>query len=179
MSKTALLKSDPFSKKGFTLAELLIVVSIISIMSAASIPGFRGYIRSQNVKQSLEQVKSDLRSVQTKAMAGTEEDIAYWGITFTTGQSSYSNFTANSSWTPTTQGQSENLVGDAVVRSNRTIYFRVSDGDAFYSADNECNATGSNCVIIVGSAGATGNSCARIRVNTAGAIFKDEGVACP
>jgi len=151
-------------------------------MSAASIPGFRGYIRSQNVKQSLEQVKSDLRSVQTKAMAGTlsdEANVSYWGVSFVPGRSTYSNFTVNSSFTGiANQGTSENLVGDAIVRQSRTIYFSIPVGDAYTFGGTPCDATGTNCSVLIGPVGSNGNDCAQIRVNSAGGMFKEEGVAC-
>jgi prepilin-type N-terminal cleavage/methylation domain-containing protein len=175
------------NSSGFTLIELLIVISIISIMSAASIPGFRGFIRGQNVKQSMEQVKSDLRSVQTKAMVGTlsdETDVSYWGITFVAGQSNYKNYTFNSLFSSgVLQGISENLVGDAVIRQNRTIYFQIPSGDAYYFSGtshpkcNDASGTAATCTVIVGPV--TGSNCSRIRINSAGALFKEEGVVCP
>lgn len=82
-------------KKAFTLLELLIAVSIISILSAAMIPSYNSYIRSQNVKQAREQVKSDLRSLQTNAISDSlplnmpSTGKSYWWVRFTFGSSDY------------------------------------------------------------------------------------------
>jgi len=179
---TRITPSPLFKQDGFTLAELLLVVSIIAIMSAASIPGFRGYIRNQNLKQSVEQVKSDLRSVQTKAMAGSgadsNPDLSYWGITFFAGLPTYNSFTATSSFSTAQQGVSESLIGDIVLRNNSTIFFSVPSGDAFTLGGVPCDSTGSNCIVLIGPVDATGNNCYSIRINTAGAIFKYENVSC-
>ncbi len=89
---------------GFTLLELMIVVTIIGIISAGLIPGFSNYIRSQNLKQAQEQLKSDMRTVQNKALTGALSDqllgstyIKYWGIKFVNGQSAYDYFVSISS----------------------------------------------------------------------------------
>ena len=180
MRKTARFSSP--GSRGFTFIELLIVVSIITLLSAASIPGFSGYIKSQNVKQSLEQVKSDLRTAQIRSMAGSlsdESGVDYWAVKFTSGGSSHGFYT----YTTLTTGENkrsaaEKLVGDVTVKNVITIFFRISDGDAF-NTSGACNLNGANCRVIIGTAGATGNNCAAIAVNAAGGMFKQEGVACP
>ena len=89
----------PKYSKGFTLLELLISISIIAIISAGVIPTFSGYIKNQNLKQAQEQLKSDLRSVQNRALTGSLSDqfldsnrTAYWGIMFTNNSGSYTYF---------------------------------------------------------------------------------------
>jgi prepilin-type N-terminal cleavage/methylation domain-containing protein len=88
------------SSAGFTLLELMIVVVIIGIVTAGIVPGFSSYIRNQNLKQAQEQLKSDMRTVQNKALTGALSsstfaggvNVKYWGIKFVNGQSAYDYF---------------------------------------------------------------------------------------
>jgi prepilin-type N-terminal cleavage/methylation domain-containing protein len=169
---------------GFTLIELLIVVSIISIVSAAAIPGFSGYIRTQNLKQSMEQLKSDLRTAQVRALAGSlsdDDQVGYWSVDFTFDQGSYTYSTYPLSGdTSVVRGESEPLLSDIVIRdtSEPTIMFRIPNGDAYNASRQPCNVDGSNCRVVLGPLDVTGDRCAAVMVNTAGGIFKEEGVAC-
>ncbi|NMB91600.1 prepilin-type N-terminal cleavage/methylation domain-containing protein [candidate division WWE3 bacterium] len=89
----------PTKNSAFTLIELLLVVTIISIISVGVIPAFTSYIRNQNLKQAQEQIKSDLRSTQNKALTGSLSDqfigsalMKFWGIKFTNNSSTYDFF---------------------------------------------------------------------------------------
>ena len=134
----------PKSSKGFTLLELLIAVSIISILSAGIIPSFSSYIRNQNLKQAQEWVKSDLRSVQNRALTGALSNtiigglaIEYWGITFTGGTEPYSYFISvyNNACPP--NPASSSLQGTGVLTSG--IVYSGGSGDKdciFFSRKN-------------------------------------------
>ena len=81
--------SLPKYSKGFTLLELLISISIIGIIAGGIIPSFSGYIKNQNLQQAQEQFKSELRTVQNKALTGSLSDLQisgsyaqYWGVSF-------------------------------------------------------------------------------------------------
>jgi len=89
----------PNKKPAFTLIELLLVVTIISIITVGVIPAFSNYIRNQNLKQAQEQLKSDMRSVQNKALTGALSDqliggsiMKFWGMKFTNGSAIYDYF---------------------------------------------------------------------------------------
>lgn len=58
----------------FTLIELLMVVSIITIIAGATIPSFTGYLKGQTLKNAKEQFKNDLRSIQNKSLTGSLSD---------------------------------------------------------------------------------------------------------
>jgi type II secretory pathway pseudopilin PulG len=79
---------------GFTLIELLVSVSLIMIMTAAIVPSFTTYTKNQNKLQAAEFVKSELRTVQNKALTGVNSDQAnagFWAVKFfndSTGSSS-------------------------------------------------------------------------------------------
>ncbi len=89
----------PYSIKknsAFTLVEVLITVGIMILISGALIPSFSSYIKNQNLVQAQEYVKSDLRSVQNKALTGVGASMAtysgYWGVKFVGGSSTYYYF---------------------------------------------------------------------------------------
>lgn len=90
---------------GFTLVELLLVISIMLIMAGAMIPSFNGYLKNQSLKQAQERLKSDLRTVQNKALTGalydqtvdvgsTGRTVTHWGVRFNSGSNRYDYFIA-------------------------------------------------------------------------------------
>jgi len=69
--------------RAFTLIELLMVVSIITILAGATIPSFTGYLKGQTLKNAKEQFKNDLRSIQNKSLTGSlsDQNIIGGGVT--------------------------------------------------------------------------------------------------
>lgn len=125
---------------GFTLLELMITVSIIGILSAGMIPAFSKYIRNQNLKQAQEQLKSDLRSTQNKALTGalSDQGYSYWGMMFTKGSNIYNYFVAydTTSCPPpsgpppgTSQGSSKFTTGLNIQSDTGCIFFSFANGD--------------------------------------------------
>lgn len=78
------------SSPAFTLIELLVVVSVIGILSAATIPVFNSFTQAQRLNQAAKQVKQDLRSAQNRALSSI--DGKAWGIYFVPGGNSYTPF---------------------------------------------------------------------------------------
>ncbi|MFH1565772.1 MAG: prepilin-type N-terminal cleavage/methylation domain-containing protein [bacterium] len=71
------------NKKGFTLVELLISVSVIIILTAIALPIFTTTGSNQILVQNSENIKSDIRLVQAKALSGiVSGNNGYWGIRF-------------------------------------------------------------------------------------------------
>ena len=173
------------NNKGFIFIELLIVVSLITLISAATLPGFNSYIKSQNLKQAAEQVSSDLRTVQNKALGGvlsSESSVAYWGASSSANSSFISSNTFSESGSAQSNNEeSPNLPGDLVIRNNSLILFDMFKGNGYTLSGSplsitRCNAAGSNCRIIVGLSDAT--KCSAVLVNTAGAIIIQGDVLC-
>ena len=168
-------------KTGFTLVELLIVVGIITLLSAFALPGLGNYLESQSLSQSLDQLKNDLRTAQNDALTGklsSVQNLKYWGavptgndrISYVTFDSQGLNFNS--------RGVGESLVGDTTIATgpNSMVLFEMFTGNAYTSgATSQCDSTGSNCEIIIKN----GSQCSAVRVNTAGAIFKEDSVSCP
>lgn len=159
------------SKNGFTLVELLLVVSIIAVLSSFLIPGFSNYIDNQNVLQASEILKSDLRSAQSKALTGVgaySSGILYWGIKIPSDNATsyiFFNSTANDATACTNavaDTTSENLPGGVVIKgaNGACIFFSVENGNA-----NFVNTTGSLDVGRVSEA-----ACFAVAVNSVGMI---------
>lgn len=64
-----ILKKTSKSTKGFTLIEVLIAVSIIALIAAVSIPGFRNFNQGQELESLKSKLYNDLRLAQSKANA--------------------------------------------------------------------------------------------------------------
>jgi len=59
-------------KKGFTLIEMMVVISIIAIIFSISVSSYVTFNRNQILQQAAEGVRSDLRLAQNKALAGQD-----------------------------------------------------------------------------------------------------------
>lgn len=114
---------------GFTLVELLIVIAVIGILAASSIPVFSSYTASQRLSQAAKNVKNDLRSAQNRAINGVEGKA--WGMSFN-GSNSYTIFTCTSLSTCTCNGQTNFItksLATGFTISSATIIFDEISGD--------------------------------------------------
>jgi|GEM_PF-1607637 len=163
--------------KGFTLIELLIVISIITLMSGMAIPSFSSYIRGQTVKQAREQVKSDLRSLQTNALGDATvfnaSGVAVtnpidWGVLFVSSSPYYYYFvTTNPSRTMalcnamTSPSARYTLPSPVVFGTDTCLFFSFQDSNTRWVGDNKIhmtNGTDNDCLIL--------NSAGLIKVET-------------
>lgn len=60
----------PFNKKSFTLVEILVVVSILAVLAAATMPSLIGYASERSVSRVAQLVFSDLSLVRNKSLSG-------------------------------------------------------------------------------------------------------------
>lgn len=140
------------AQKAFTLVELLVVVSIITILSGILIPSFTSYIRSQNIKQAQQQIVSDMRTVQNKAITGTLSDtviggnqVLFWGIHFNDDnngdgiRNEYRYFVSTTAPVNCNPGQIQNegwyrLGSSTRISSGPTcVYFEIKNGNIITS----------------------------------------------
>lgn len=165
---------------GFTLVELLIVVSIITIITGAIIPSFNTYIDNQNTKQAQEQIEDDLRTVQNKALNGenatvllgpsNNEEVNYWGVEFTEDSATYTSFVSVDLTTCAGGNKRQNdrtyslVSGDNVLRSDGCVFFSFSNGDIDYSQLD------TSTEVIVGPLGGNSTSCRTVQINSSGLI---------
>jgi prepilin-type N-terminal cleavage/methylation domain-containing protein len=174
---------------GFTLVELLIVVSIIIIVTASIVPSFAGYIRNQGVKQAQENLKSDLRNIQNKALTGALSDlqlgsnpVKYWGVRFLPNSGRYEYFvSAVSNTCPSgvlpaqqLQGYSDLVSGlEVKVLGSQCLYFSLSNGDITASP-----AIIGNQLIVGYTESTASGDCRRVIFNTNGLIYSSISVLC-
>jgi len=169
------LTAETRTQSGFTLVELLLVVSIIAILSGFLIPGFSNYIDSQNVLQANEVLKSDLRSAQNRALTGVDASSGttnYWGIKISMQNAPYYytfKSAANSaaecnSVNLASAIKSETLPGGVVVRdgSGACVFFSMKNGDATFQNN------GGSTTLKVGYSGQS--YCDGVDVNSVGMI---------
>jgi len=141
----------PNHSKGFTLIELLVVMSIIAILGGGIIPSFSRYLKDQNLKQAQEQLKSDLRTIQNKALTGasSNEEIPedsgnrarYWGVYLRSGSETVDYFisTDNTTCPPdynpadglTASKKGEFKIPSTIVYKGvpRCLFFDIKNGD--------------------------------------------------
>jgi len=172
---------DPKISAGFTLIELLIVVSMITVLSGLMIPGFTNYLNNQNIRQAQERLKSDLRTIQNKALTGVglRTGVEYWGLKINSDNADhYYYFTSSNddagacNAAPITE-RSEKLPG-AVVITNGTsatcVFFSFNSGDA-----TVVNAGTGGRTIKVGYAG---GNCSGVTINPFGLIYAEDVALC-
>lgn len=80
--------------RGFTLIELLVTSAILAVLAAVTVPYFHGFAARQELNQAVEQVRTDLRAVQNRAVSATDRgsDPNYywwWGIDFDQNSENY------------------------------------------------------------------------------------------
>ena len=102
------------SSKGFTLIEVMIVVGIISIVSAVALYGWRGYQDNANLKTAAAEVMSDIASCKKRSVS----DGINYCIQFTDGTPNYT-INATSCGAPTqTQAKNITSLGSGLTISN-------------------------------------------------------------
>jgi|GEM_PF-3090466 len=78
------------TQHGFTLVELLVVIAVLAVVLAFSLPSFNDFTKSQYLTQAAEQVLGDLRSAQSRAQNGVVDGSKEcWGLVMVAGQAYY------------------------------------------------------------------------------------------
>ena len=149
------------------------------------------YLKNQNIKQAQEQIKSDLRTAQNKALTGTgssDTTINYWGVYFQPNQSSYTFFTSsvNTACPPavvTNTTTSDTIYGSVLTKNtsgNKCMFFSLANGDATYfrgTLNTSCSLTTGDCYIPVGYSDTVSN-CFGVGINSAGLIKNLSNLQC-
>ena len=184
-------KPKSLCANGFTLIELLIVVTIMVLVTGAIIPSFSGYIRNQNLKQAQEQVKSDLRTAQNKALTGALSDqtinsnpVTYWGVRFhpqtATDYNSYDLYVSDTntgcpnSFVVGQLQETLQLSRELNFKSNsyQCLYFSLSNG-----ALNSLNFPSSH-VLLGYTTSSNPGDCKKVVFNTNGLLYSTNDEVC-
>ena len=114
---------------GFTLLELLITISIITLLFTIGIASYQNFNRTQIVNQTVKELKENLRLVQSKALSGEKTSacgantLIGWQINFT--DSNTYKIQVLCSATPS-DVKTIDLTGDLVKTAGpNTVLFRV------------------------------------------------------
>jgi prepilin-type N-terminal cleavage/methylation domain-containing protein len=179
---------NPRTARGFTLVELLLTVTIIALISAATIPSFVGYIKNQGVRQAQESLKSDLRSSQNKSLTGASSNqtiggnpVLYWGVKLfrsagaTVGKYEYFIAANNTScaYAATELQGSSNLPQNVEfkIAGDACIFFSLANGGISY-AGSVLPSAGNITRVLVGYVNEnSAGSCRSVYLNPQGLIY--------
>ena len=64
--------------RGFTLVELLVVIGIIAVMAAISLPNIMGFLQASRIRSAQDQVASAVQRARSRAIALNTQ----WGVSF-------------------------------------------------------------------------------------------------
>ncbi len=64
--------------RGFTLVELLVVIGIIAVMAAVTLPNITGFVQASRVRSAQDQVASAVQRARSRAIGLNTQ----WGVTF-------------------------------------------------------------------------------------------------
>lgn len=172
----------PEYSKGFTLIELLVVMSVVAIIGGGIIPSFSKYTKDQNLKQAQEQLKSDLRTVQNRALTGAMSNvekpagtrIRYWGVRLVSGSSAVDYFISSDTPCPPFSASTTTVTSTAqgtFTIPNNIIYTGTSGCLFFDIRNGDIVSTGVTSPINVNYRNNTNTPDVPIIFNSAGLIY--------
>lgn len=144
--------------------ELLVTISLIIILAGLSIPSFNNFTKSQNLRQAVKTLKTDLRSAQNKAVNGVDrDDKEGWGVSFVGGQNYYTLCSYDES-----AGSCSNISNSNAFSEGITVISTTSSYVAFEMITGEVINPGTLVTI-----GYSGGETRSIRIDTAGNIEEE------
>ena len=160
----------PFeNNSGFSLLELLVTTTILAVLTAVTLPYFHTFTANQELVQAAEQVITDLRTVQNRALSAIDRSVSgtsyyWWGIDFVVGGDA----------TVYTLAQSSNEItplGGSVVRRTKTLpngfEFTTDESVWFKMVNGETDHSGPLTITICSTGG---SSCRNITISDVGLI---------
>lgn len=141
------LKSTSFlsklkCSKGFTLVELMIVVAIIGILAAASIPAFSRWMADSRTRTAAESLQSALRLAQTEAVQRSRKVEFY--LTNASPALSAASSTSGKNWVmqtlaPGTTTAETYLQGGIFVTADSTVAISAGSAKATFNSLGRAN----------------------------------------
>ena len=110
---------------GFSLIELMIVIALISIVSAIAVPTWQKYTANTNLKTAAREVMADLSNAKQRAV---EENLDVYRLTFNVAGNSYAMSRTTDPgvalWTKPLTSFGSGIVIDSVHFSGSTVSFK-------------------------------------------------------
>ena len=125
------------SYHGFSLIEILLVISIISIISASAFTWFSSYQRQTEIESASRIITSSLRDAQSRSTSG--KDFKKWGVSFEDSNNKFILFRDNSG---VMEAREENFLSSFV-----SIKSDFTPGCNKIIFDNINGSTSQNCTI--------------------------------
>ena len=114
------------SKKGFTLAELLIVVAIIAVLVAIAIPVFTSQLEKSREATDISNIRSAYAEVVAEYLASGADDPYYSEVSLKQQQDGWQNKENNTLYTRVNGTETAVTIADNIVGKSKTVYVNVA-----------------------------------------------------
>ena len=114
------------SKKGFTLAELLIVVAIIAVLVAIAIPVFTSQLEKSREATDISNIRSAYAEVVAEYLASGADDPYYSEVSLKQQQDGWQNKENNTLYTRVNGTETAVTIADDIVGKSKTVYVNVA-----------------------------------------------------
>jgi prepilin-type N-terminal cleavage/methylation domain-containing protein len=135
--------------KGFSLIELIIVIALISIVSAFAVPMWQKYTANTNLKNAAREVMADLSNAKQQAV---EENLDVYRLTFNVAGNNYAlsrTDTGATSWTKSVASLGNGILIDSVNFSGGSVVSFKKRGTVSMGNLTLRNGLGSTATITV------------------------------
>lgn len=143
-----MLSANIKNKSGFTLLELMLVMTILVIIAMVGREFYGNFALDANIDNSAKTIMFDLRSARDKAMNGQDSD--NWGIHFVNGASDYYEIFS----TPTNYASASTTIESTTYLSGNIVFSSppsASSSDIIFNSISGLVATDTSVVILSGT----------------------------
>ena len=116
------------NRKGFTLAELLIVVAIIAVLTAIAIPVFTAQLEKSREATDMSNIRAAYAEVMAEYLANGADKAYYAEVGLKQQKDGWQNTENGKLYTRVDGVEKEVTVDDSIVGKNKTVYVNV-DGE--------------------------------------------------